>query len=111
MKLKLLFTLALLFATMQTFAQSPKTKYEYDTNNRLAKVTYSNGTTVTYTYDKLGNRLSKKTVKGNQGQATEVEKIQKTAVEDGLYYNLSGQRVNKPVKGVYIKNGTKTVVK
>ena len=85
MKKRILYILALLFATMQTFAQRPKTKYEYDTNNRLAKVTYSNGTTVTYTYDELGNRLSKKTVKGNQGQPTGVEKIQKTTVKDGLY--------------------------
>ena len=59
MKLRLLYTLAFLFATMQTFAQSTKNKYEYDDNNRLTKITYSNGVTVSYTYDALGNRLSK----------------------------------------------------
>lgn len=37
---------------------------EYDTNNRLTQVTYSNGVTVTYTYDHLGNRLSKKVSSG-----------------------------------------------
>lgn len=30
---------------------------------------------------------------------------------DGGYYNLSGQRVNAPSKGLYIKNGKKTIVK
>ena len=60
MKRRLIYTLALLLATMQTFAQST-TKYRYDANNRLTQVTYGNGVTITYTYDALGNRLSKKT--------------------------------------------------
>ena len=60
MKLKLLI-LAFMFATLQTFAQST-VNYEYDANNRLTKVTYSSGAMVTYTYDELGNRLSKKVV-------------------------------------------------
>ena len=30
---------------------------------------------------------------------------------DGAYYNLSGQRVVNPTKGLYIKNGKKTIVK
>lgn len=55
MKSKLIYTLALLFATLQTFAQT----YTYDNNYRLTKVVYPNGVTVTYSYDALGNRLSK----------------------------------------------------
>lgn len=51
--------LAILFASLHTFAQMTA-EYEYDANNRLKKVTYSSGAVVTYTYDKLGNRLSKK---------------------------------------------------
>ncbi len=34
------------------------TLYSYDTLNRLTHVTYSDGTTITYTYDATGNRLS-----------------------------------------------------
>ena len=45
-----------MFATLQTFAQT----YTYDNLNRLTKVVYSNGTTITYTFDALGNRLSRK---------------------------------------------------
>ena len=30
---------------------------------------------------------------------------------DGRYYNLAGQRVSKPVKGIYIINGKKVLVK
>src|SRR5579872_1336455 len=32
--------------------------YHYDALNRLARVTYPDGTTVSYTYDSAGNRLS-----------------------------------------------------
>ena len=31
--------------------------------------------------------------------------------EPGIYYNLQGQRVNNPKKGLYIKNGKKVVIK
>lgn len=68
MKHRLLYTLALLFATLQVFADST-TKYEYDAVNRLTKVVYGNGVTVTYTYDELGNRTGKK-VSGKQQQVT-----------------------------------------
>ena len=62
MKHRLLYTLALFFATLQTFAQT----YTYDKLNRLTKVVYENGVTVTYGYDALGNRTSK-TVTGASG--------------------------------------------
>lgn len=55
MRYKLLYALTLMFATLQTFAQT----YTYDNNYRLTKVVYPNGVTVTYSYDALGNRLSK----------------------------------------------------
>ena len=55
-----LYTMILLFATVQAFGQGT-TKYEYDEMYRLTKVTYGNGVTVSYTYDALGNRLTKKT--------------------------------------------------
>lgn len=57
--MRILYTLFFLFVTLQTFAQGT-VKYEYDANNRLTQVTYSNGVIVSYTYDALGNRLSKK---------------------------------------------------
>ena len=59
MKQRLLYTLAIMFACLQVLAQNT-VKYEYDANNRLTHVTYSNGVIVSYTYDALGNRLSKK---------------------------------------------------
>ncbi len=32
--------------------------YIYDAMDRLTQVTYNDGTTITYTYDKMGNRLT-----------------------------------------------------
>ncbi len=60
MKQQSLYILALLFATLQTFAQT----YTYDNLNRLTKVAYGNGVTITYGYDGLGNRTSKKVTGG-----------------------------------------------
>jgi len=37
---------------------SDSASYEYDSQGRLKKITYANGTTVTYSYDATGNRTS-----------------------------------------------------
>ena len=65
MKRSVLYTLAMVFAVVQTFAQGT-VKYEYDGMNRLTLVTYGNGVVVIYTYDALGNRLSKKVRGGGE---------------------------------------------
>lgn len=55
MKTRVFYILAFLFPSLLTLAQN----YTYDNLNRLTKVVYQNGTTVSYTYDELGNRTSK----------------------------------------------------
>lgn len=61
MKHRIIYTLALMLATLQASAQT----YTYDKNNRLSKVEYANGITVNYTYDALGNRTGKKVTGGS----------------------------------------------
>ena len=39
--------------------KSSNVSYKYDELNRLSQVTYDDGTTITYTYDEAGNRLTK----------------------------------------------------
>ena len=56
MKRRIIYTLALVIVALQAFS----TTYTYDNLNRLKKVVYDNGITVTYSYDALGNRTSKK---------------------------------------------------
>ncbi len=47
----------------------------------------------------------------DDGQTTSINSVQDRKVEDGIYYNLSGQRVQNPSKGLYIVNGKKVVVR
>lgn len=44
------------------------------------------------------------------GKATAIEGV-KAVKTDGVYYNLNGQRVAQPTKGLYIVNGKKYIVK
>ena len=43
---------------------------------------------------------------------TGIESVENTESDDNApYYNLSGVRVSKPTKGVYIHNGKKVIIK
>ena len=47
-----------------------------------------------------------------QNEATGIENVEESTVKaDGIYYNLNGQRVTAPTKGIYIKDGKKVYVK
>ncbi len=45
------------------------------------------------------------------GEATGIDAIEKAQKADGVYYNVNGQRVAQPTKGLYIVNGRKVVIK
>lgn len=45
------------------------------------------------------------------GETTAIESLNGETMTDGAIYNLAGQRVNKAVKGLYIVNGKKMLVK
>ena len=44
-------------------------------------------------------------------EATGIVNILDSQMQDGIYYNLAGQRVKTPAKGIYIINGKKVYVK
>ena len=48
---------------------------------------------------------------GDGNDATAIKGVETPAVENGVYYNLAGQRVQAPTKGIYIVNGKKVLVK
>lgn len=56
-----------------------------------------------------GIRLKKVTL-GKSG-GTGIQSVVKATIDDGVIYNLAGQRVTNPTKGIYIKNGRKFIVK
>ena len=43
--------------------------------------------------------------------ATAIEAVKTQNVENGQYFNLAGQRVAQPTKGLYIVNGKKVIIK
>lgn len=45
------------------------------------------------------------------GNTTGINDVQFEKNSDGQYYNLNGQRISQPKKGLYIKNGKKYIVK
>ena len=45
------------------------------------------------------------------GETTAIESLNGETMTDGAIYNMAGQRVNKAVKGLYIVNGKKMLVK
>ena len=47
----------------------------------------------------------------NTSEATAIENVTRSVVEDGVFYNLAGQRVSNPQRGIYIVNGKKVLVK
>jgi len=45
------------------------------------------------------------------GEATAISSVRSSSQQAGVYYNLQGQRVERPSKGLYIKDGKKVLVK
>ena len=60
-----------------------------------------------------GNTPARLGIIFDEGETTTISelKAQKTVIDDGAYYNLAGQRVDKPTKGLYIVNGKKIIIK
>ena len=56
-----------------------------------------------------GMRLTK--VELGKPASTAIQSVRNVANHDGVIYNLSGQRVLSPRKGIYIQNGKKFVIK
>lgn len=46
-----------------------------------------------------------------EGTATGINTVERVNINDNRYYNLAGQRVEQPTKGLYIVNGRKVVIK
>ena len=47
----------------------------------------------------------------DDGETTAIKAIEAKKVENGVFYNLAGQQVAQPTKGLYIVNGKKVVLK
>jgi YD repeat-containing protein len=57
-KLKMVVIISIFVCLAVPAALAESITYTYDLMNRLTQVQYNDGTTVTYSYDKMGNRLT-----------------------------------------------------
>ena len=50
---------------------------------------------------------------GDDDETTDIENVtsDEETKDNDVYYNLNGQRVSNPQKGVYIHNGKKVIIK
>ena len=49
---------------------------------------------------------------GHSGDASVIESYQmETKASDQLLYNLAGQQVRQPQRGIYVRNGKKIIIK
>jgi YD repeat-containing protein len=63
--------LAIFFCFILSSSVSPGTaQFTYDNLNRLVQVQYEDGTTIQYTYDAAGNRLTKEVTASAQGSSS-----------------------------------------
>lgn len=72
--MKLKFSKIFFFAFFAIFISIPffvlGTEYSYDALNRLIEVKYDNGTIVKYTYDAMGNRLTKEVIPSDNSETS-----------------------------------------
>lgn len=59
----------------------------------------------------VNNARSLRIVFGSDITGVNEVSAKKSVIEDGIYYNLSGQRVAQPTRGLYIVNGKKVFIK
>jgi hypothetical protein len=83
-------------------------KFWYNNGNKIKafRATFSFGNIILN--DVSSSRI---TMSFNGDETTAVNEIVRESVADDRYYNLSGQQVKTPTKGVYVENGKKVIVK
>jgi len=81
----------------------------------FAQITSSHSATVPEGYAYLqtsGSQARRLSISiGSGDDTTGIRNLNSEDRTDGFYYNLSGQRVENPAKGIYIRNGKKVLIK
>jgi hypothetical protein len=89
----------------------PAGKEVNDVDTKVVTWTGSSSTVVVDLGSNTNTQLNKVVVYVDDPTATGIETVTKNVREDGVFYNLSGQRVANPQRGIYIVNGKKVVVR
>ena len=96
-------------------AEAGKTKYALSVEGGKAafkKIATSATIPVGKAYLEFAEEISAPSLSFNFGETTGIDEV-RGKMEDvrGEYYNLAGQRVAQPTKGLYIVNGKKVILK
>ena len=85
--------------------------FPYVIKESLETIDYSDATIVGILFgtNTEGNKIMPLSIKNNDSSG--IRTLMYEHPTDGAYYNLSGQRVERPTKGLYIHNGNKVVIK
>ena len=59
----------------------------------------------------ISMQVGTRSIDGDDADTTGISEVMVTDQEPDVYYNLQGQRVGNPGKGIYIKNGKKVIVR
>ena len=97
------------FAVPSQCDGKPNNENTYNKDFRSIAFNMSMSAATTYYIDNVKLLVDEETI--DQIIATGVQAVRPAAVSDGQYYDLQGRRVAQPVKGMYINNGRKVVVK
>ncbi len=97
-------------------AEDGKTKYVLSVVGGKAgfkKITAGNPATIAEgkAYLQFNEIISARDFLSFEDETTGINMVEAKKVENGVFYNLAGQQVAQPTKGLYIVNGRKVVIK
>lgn len=96
---------------MYTISLDTKVENEvYIVDHLTGKETRLDGNSYSF-HSEVGTFDARFSIRLGGGDTTGIKAIEDAPVSNDVYYDLSGRRISKTQKGVYVKNGKKVVVK
>lgn len=92
-------------------SEAGKTKYVLQGGSFKKIVATAATVPTTKAYLEVNRELSANELTFDFSDVTGIEKVEAKKVENGVFFNLAGQQVAQPTKGLYIVNGKKVIVK
>ena len=95
-------------------AEAGKTKYALsvaDSKATFKKIASSATIPVGKAYLEFAEEISAPELTFDFGNTTGIENVNRETITNNRYFNLNGQRVAQPTKGLYIVNGKKVILK
>ena len=62
-------------------------------------------------HSEIGTFESRFSIRLGSGDTTGIKTVENAAATNDVYYDLNGRRISEPTKGVYVKDGKKTIIK